>query len=132
MTSRRDNIFRINLFYLSPSLKKNSHIIFNMKTPAIRPLSEELANTAKNELNENPKKIVDDLEALRSWMAKQQHINGRTDDQFLIAFLRGCKYSLERAKEKIDMYYTVRTAIPEFFSARDVHLPKMQAIMELG
>lgn len=103
-----------------------------MRTPAIRPLSEELANKAKNELNENPKKICDDLDAMREWMSKQPHIKGRADDQFLIAFLRGCKYSLERAKEKIDMYYTVRTAIPEFFSARDVALPKMQAIMQLG
>lgn len=55
-----------------------------------------------------------------------------SDDQFLIAFLRGCKYSLERAKEKIDTYYTVRSAIPEFFQARDPNDAKLQEIISLG
>lgn len=41
------------------------------------------------------------------------------DDQFLVSFLRGCKYSYEKSKEKLDMYFTVRSAIPEFFSDRD-------------
>jgi hypothetical protein len=36
-----------------------------------------------------------------------------------VAFLRGGKYSLERAKEKLDNYLTVKTAIPEFFNDRD-------------
>lgn len=43
----------------------------------VRPLSAELAEKAKLELNENPKKIADDLEALRSWLSKQPHINAR-------------------------------------------------------
>lgn len=103
-----------------------------MKTLAIRPLTPELAEKAKIELNENPKKISDDLDAIKSWLAKQVHIHARIDDQFLIAFLRGCKYSLERAKEKIDMYYTVRSAIPEFFLSRDPTNPKLQEIMTLG
>ena len=103
-----------------------------MKTPDIRPLSKDLAIKAQQELNENPNRIVDDLAAIKSWLSKQDYINARTDDQFLIAFLRGCKYSLERAKEKIDTYYTVRTAIPEFFLQRDPTSTKLQEVMTLG
>lgn len=103
-----------------------------MKSPDIRELSAELAAKARAELNENPKRIADDLVALRSWLAKQPHLTARTEDQFLLAFLRGCKYSLERAKEKLDTYYTVRTAIPEFFQQRDPNDAKLQEIIALG
>jgi hypothetical protein len=33
-------------------------------------------------------------------------------------FLR-CKNSVERAKDVLDMYYTLRTVLPEIFSNRD-------------
>lgn len=36
-----------------------------------------------------------------------------SDDQWLIAMLRGCKFSLERVKQKMDMYYTLRTTAPD-------------------
>lgn len=48
-----------------------------MESLSVRPLSAELAEKAKAELNENPKRIFDDLEALRTWLAKQPHINAR-------------------------------------------------------
>lgn len=54
------------------------------------------------------------------------------DDQWLLAFLRGCKFSLERTKEKLDMYYTVRTLTPEYFSDRDPMRPEIQAILKKG
>lgn len=38
-----------------------------------------------------------------------------TDDQWLAAFLRGCKFSLERAKEKLDFHYTVRNTAKDLF-----------------
>ncbi len=37
------------------------------------------------------------------------HINKffmQTDDQRLTTFLRGCKFSLEKVKQKLDMYYS--------------------------
>lgn len=37
-----------------------------------------------------------------------------------MTFLRGCKFSLEKTKQKLDMYFTMRTAVPEFFANRDV------------
>ncbi|XP_037042023.1 alpha-tocopherol transfer protein-like [Bradysia coprophila] len=90
-----------------------------MENLQIRQLSSELANVAKTELNENPAKIAEDIEYLRKWLQMQPHIISRTDDQFLVSFLRGCKYSYEKSKEKLDMYFTVRSAIPEFFYDRD-------------
>lgn len=38
-----------------------------------------------------------------------------TDDQWLAVFLRGCKHRLEQAKEKLDLYYSLRTTAPEIY-----------------
>jgi len=54
------------------------------------------------------------------------------DSQFLVTFLRGCKFSLERTKAKMDMYYTLRTALPEFFTNRDPMLPEIQKVLKAG
>ncbi|CAB3231191.1 unnamed protein product [Arctia plantaginis] len=80
---------------------------------SIRPLPPALAEKARVELNEDPKRLKDDLQSIKDWIAKQPHLNARTDNQWLVAFLRGCKYSLERTKEKLDNYYSMRTTVPE-------------------
>ncbi|XP_058830845.1 retinol-binding protein pinta-like [Topomyia yanbarensis] len=98
----------------------------------IRPLSDALSKKAHLELNERPERIEEDLNALRQWIAKSPHIRSRIDDQFLVCFLRGCKYSLERAKEKLDMFYTVRTMSPELIRSRDPLDPKILEIIRLG
>ena len=100
--------------------------------PSLRPLSAQLAKKAADELFEKPERIDEDLAALRAWLAKCPHIKSRTDDQFLTMFLRGCKHSLERAKEKLDMYYTVRTALPELMRNRDPEEPKLLELIKMG
>uniref|UniRef100_A0A182SEE1 CRAL_TRIO_N domain-containing protein n=1 Tax=Anopheles maculatus TaxID=74869 RepID=A0A182SEE1_9DIPT len=98
----------------------------------LRPISAALHDKAKRELNEKPERIDEDLAALRQWLARTPHIRARIDDQFLVTFLRGCKYSLERAKEKIDMFYSVRTAIPELMRNRDPDKARTREIVRLG
>lgn len=85
----------------------------------IRPLNPSLQKKAIDELGEDPERIPKDLEAFREWIKKSSHIKSRTDDQFLVNFLRGCKYSLERAKEKFDLYHTLKTHLPELTKNRD-------------
>ncbi|XP_063695617.1 alpha-tocopherol transfer protein-like [Culicoides brevitarsis] len=98
----------------------------------IRPISKELALKAEKELNEKPERIQEDIDALRAWIAKTPYLRARTDDQFLVNILRGCKYSLEKAKTKIDAYYTIRTAFSEVFSDRYPITDKMIEILRLG
>lgn len=98
----------------------------------IRKLSDELQKVAVEELNEVPANIDRDLDALRVWLAQMIHLKSRDDDQFLVTFLRGCKYSLEKAKKKIEMYYVARTITPEFFNNRDPSDKFLQEIIKLG
>lgn len=86
---------------------------------ATRPLIPELAEKAKNELNEVVDTIERDLELIKDWLKKSPHIKGRSDDQFLLCFLRGCKFSIEKVKLKLDLFYTIRSQLPEIMRNRD-------------
>lgn len=98
----------------------------------VRELSPELAAKAKQELNEVPSRLADDVKALREWIAKQPHLRARTDDQFLVSFLRGSKHSLERAKEKIDLCYTIRSSMPGIFDGQDPLSPRNLELIRMG
>jgi hypothetical protein len=45
-------------------------------------------------------------------------------------FIR-CKASIEKCKQTIDMYYTLRTAIPEIFCNRDPYEPWFKQVTSL-
>ncbi|XP_061393120.1 clavesin-2-like [Musca vetustissima] len=83
-------------------------------------LNEDLQKVANTQLGEKPSRIAEDLLALRTWIETQPHLKARTDDQFLIQFLRGCKYSLEKAKQKLDIFFAMRTQCAELFNVTNV------------
>lgn len=95
----------------------------------LRSLSEEFQARAIEDLNEDPDRREKDIEHIKEWLKKQPHLNARMDDQWLLTFLRGCKFSLERTKEKLDAYYTLRTALPEYFKDRDPMTKDVQDVM---
>lgn len=98
----------------------------------IRPLDPELQLVAQQELGESQQKMEESLAVFKEWISKVPHLRARTDDQFLVIFLRGCKYSLEKAKQKLDMFYTLRSHIPELMLDRDPLDQKLRAIIKLG
>lgn len=98
----------------------------------IRPLPEELQKIAFEELNETPEGIAKNLKDFRKWIELQNHLKSRTDDQFLISFLRGCKYDLEKAKSKLDKYYTLKTRYPDFYSIQNIDDPKVISLYRMG
>lgn len=103
-----------------------------MSAPAVRPLNISLQAIAREQLHEEPDALRENLDILKEWIRKSAHLRTRTDDQFLVSFLRGCKYSLEMSKKKIDMFYTLRTHIPEMIGDRDPLNEKLQQIIKLG
>ncbi|XP_017857333.1 PREDICTED: alpha-tocopherol transfer protein-like [Drosophila arizonae] len=83
-----------------------------------RPLSPTLAKLAEQELNETPDRIQQDIIILRVWIRQQPHLRARTEDDFLIAFLRRCRYSLEETKRRLDRYFSYYNLFPEIMSNR--------------
>ncbi|KAH8238835.1 hypothetical protein KR038_004224, partial [Drosophila bunnanda] len=100
---------------------------------SVRPLKPALQAIAIKELNEVPSRVPQDIEALKDWVLKQPHLQACTDDQFLLAFLRGTKFSLERAKEKFDRFYSLQSSIPEVFNERRLATdPLVLDILRMG
>ncbi|XP_023295360.2 uncharacterized protein LOC111678290 [Lucilia cuprina] len=94
----------------------------------LRPLNAELEEIACRDLNEINDNIPQDLQSLRAWLEKQPHLKSRTDDQFLIAFLRFCKYNLESAEQRIDYFYTYKTTAKDLLKTRRID----EKILELA
>ncbi|KAJ2940271.1 hypothetical protein O0L34_g11841 [Tuta absoluta] len=87
--------------------------------------SGEMWKKIRVELNEDVNTRDKDLEAIKEWMRKQPHLPDSWDDNRIMTFLRGCSFSLEKTKRKLDMYFTMRAACPEFFTNRDMTMPNL-------
>lgn len=106
--------------------------LFSQQMTLVQP-SGDMCAKIKEELREpaNPADIDRDIGIIREWLGKQPHLPKDMDDARLRTFLRGCKFSIERVKQKLDMYYTMRNAVPEFFTDRDVSRPEMSEILNV-
>jgi len=98
----------------------------------IRPLNSALQKKAINEINEVPERIENDIEAFREWIRKSPHIKGREDDQFLLNFLRGCKFSLDKTKEKFDLFYTLKTHLSKLKECGDLSENEILSFIRQG
>ena len=54
------------------------------------------------------------------------------DDWFILMYIRGCKFSIEKTKRKIDLLFTMKTMIPEIFSGWDPMKPSIQNALSYG
>ncbi|XP_052894549.1 alpha-tocopherol transfer protein-like [Anopheles moucheti] len=98
----------------------------------IRPISPPLAEVAKHQLNEDATQVESHLKVIRSWLAELDLHTALIDDQFLIAFLRGCKFSLEKVKKKVLLFYQIRSDLPEVIQNRDPHDADVLKIIRMG
>uniref|UniRef100_T1I178 CRAL-TRIO domain-containing protein n=1 Tax=Rhodnius prolixus TaxID=13249 RepID=T1I178_RHOPR len=87
-------------------------------------LADELTEDGKDELlaecGYTRKQLDSDLEQFKEWLKLQHHLPASRlkEGVFLKMFLTGCKGSLEKAKRKLDAYYTCRSG-SEIFDCRD-------------
>ncbi|KAI8441978.1 hypothetical protein MSG28_005644 [Choristoneura fumiferana] len=63
----------------------------------------EMWQKIREELNENAETKDADLAHIKEWLKKEPHLPDEFDDQRIMTFLRGCKFSLEKTKRKLDM-----------------------------
>ncbi|KAK3602096.1 hypothetical protein CHS0354_029519 [Potamilus streckersoni] len=79
-------------------------------------LNEELQAKAEKELNEKPAQRAEDIQKLRNMVEKRKDLRIRTDDGFLLRFLRAKKFDLERALTLIVKHYQMKAENPELMS----------------
>lgn len=82
-----------------------------------------------NEIDENRNSSIDNI---KSWLIENKAIGAEINDITILAFLRGCKFNLDKTKEKIKNYYQMRSEIPEWFANRDPLLPEIQELARIG
>nr|CAI5854869.1 unnamed protein product [Callosobruchus analis] len=71
-----------------------------------------------------------DLNIIKEWLSKQTHLPQNIDDNLLKRFLQCSKNSIEKSKNLIELFYTVRSQAPEIFANRDPKQPELQMIFE--
>ncbi|KYM98122.1 Alpha-tocopherol transfer protein-like protein [Cyphomyrmex costatus] len=69
-------------------------------------------------MKRNPQLKLSDIQSLREWCEKQQHLP-KIEDSFLALFLHSNYYQIESTKNKIENYYTIRTLLQNEFCNRD-------------
>ncbi|XP_055600436.1 retinol-binding protein pinta-like [Uranotaenia lowii] len=98
----------------------------------IRPISAELAKVAKEQLHEDVSQLDSHLLVVKRWLKELTSFEGTLEDQNLISFLRGCKFSLEKTKDKLRLFFWIRTELPEVIQNRDPLDDRVQEIIRLG
>ncbi|XP_060066863.1 alpha-tocopherol transfer protein-like [Ylistrum balloti] len=79
-------------------------------------LPPELVEKAEKELNEKPQWRSRDIQALRDMVLKQRDLKVRTDDAFLLRFLRAKKFDYDRAFQLIMTHYKMKVENKEIFT----------------
>ncbi|XP_046386047.1 clavesin-1-like [Ischnura elegans] len=95
---------------------------------ALQRATDEQMRIIMKEIRETPNSCDEDMAYIRSWLNTQPHLPKIQEDRLILAFIRGCKHDRERVKSKMDMYFTVREVMPEFFAQRDPMSPEIQDI----
>lgn len=96
-------------------------------------LDDDARMFAEQHLNETDLTRKNSLIEIRKWLTEERpDLNGHLEDIFLLAFLRGCKFNMDRTKTKLTNYYTMRRDETEWFRNRDPTLREIQELVNLG
>lgn len=95
-------------------------------------LGESAKEFAEKELGETDESREQAIAELRQWLCENPKLNAKTDDVSILYFLRGCKFDVERTKQKLRNFYVMKAERPEWFTNRDPLLPEIQELVKLG
>ncbi|CAH1108283.1 unnamed protein product [Psylliodes chrysocephalus] len=60
-----------------------------------------------------------DIKIIRDWLTTQPHLPEIPSDNMIEFFLTNCKYSIEKTKQNLDMYYTIRDMLPYIYRGKN-------------
>ncbi|CAH1163296.1 unnamed protein product [Phaedon cochleariae] len=79
-------------------------------------------------IHKSEEDIFEYIRIIREFLKAQSHLPEIPNDSIIEAFLITNKFSIEQTKEKLDMYYTIRTLLPECYDNKHPALSHMQDI----
>ncbi|CAH2010049.1 unnamed protein product [Acanthoscelides obtectus] len=86
---------------------------------------------AIGQLGKSRRDTKDSTEVIRKWCESQSHLPEVPCDELIESFLVANRFLVERTKEKLDMYYTIRSLLPECFENKNPKLPNMKEIVKV-
>lgn len=96
-------------------------------------LSEAVQKIARKELREDRLAREQCTQQMRDWLAKNKDVeNVRTDDNFLLRFLRVKKFSVPMAQQMVLKYLNLRRHFPEMTAQLDCQTETMRQVFESG
>ncbi|KAB0797137.1 hypothetical protein PPYR_08131 [Photinus pyralis] len=118
------------------TMENNENVEMPSDNPVLSALDlgeppEEVLDYARNEINEDPDTRVQIIEDFRDLIYERGEIEPhRTDDAFLLRFLRVKKFNIRHAYKLIRNYYEFKEANSEFFE--NVDLEHLQSVGDAG
>lgn len=79
---------------------------------------DEINKQIYKEFKKTEEDLENDVNILRTWAVTQPHFPEKPSDRILRFFIVLTKFSIEKAKKKLDMYYTIRSLMPEYFKCQ--------------
>lgn len=96
-------------------------------------ISESVWKIAKNELREDQKTREQALSQMRDWLKKNYDVeNVRTDDNFLLRFLRNKKFSVPMAQQQLLKYLNMKRVMGHLAYNLDFLNPGVKALIDNG
>ncbi|KAL6263040.1 hypothetical protein P5V15_005836 [Pogonomyrmex californicus] len=87
-------------------------------------LTSEQKIYAKTYLNETDKIRKNVVAEIKRWLEKNKN--------FILQYLRICKFDIEETKIRIQNYHKLRSDISEWYANKDPFQPELQSILDLG
>ncbi|KAL6431718.1 hypothetical protein ACFW04_007330 [Cataglyphis niger] len=101
---------------------------YNSVTHNLTVEQREYAAKVLNETDENRESAIMEI---KRWI-QETDLNARTDDFFILRFLRTCKFNIENTKKRLQNFQKLRANQPEWYTNRDPLHPKLQELLDLG
>lgn len=96
-------------------------------------LEEKYRKIAEIELNETDEARESSIKKIRDWVLANPAIKKcRTDDLFLLRFLRVCKYNVPRACAKLENFLIIHQEFPAWFRNVSIDDPGVRQLLESG
>jgi len=96
-------------------------------------LSNEVRDIARKDLNEDKTTRRKALTAMRNWITTNSSIKHcRTDNNFLLRFLRMQKFDIEESQNILEKYLTMRCQYPAWFKNLDCKDPALSELVDCG
>lgn len=96
-------------------------------------LGDEARRFAEENINETEETRKVTLCEIKKWLTDERpDLHARLEDKYLLEFLRGCKFRIDRTKAKLINFYTMRRDEPVWFANRDPQKREIQELINLG